>query len=304
LAAAIQRAGPGSKEHVEHPSPIIRLGEKPEKMEKTIQMNPMITYKNPILLSLALWSISSSGQDLRRIGTNIYDFSPLLTETQPNLYLVEGKVQSNTDGRLLIRSTSYKYYFVPEGNPLTMGSRSLLAYIAASRASPTPLSPGQVLALSPEMRQHVSRVEEYHDAWLLHYPGPAKRGGTLHAFALPVSGLNSTWDYGTPLDARDPRITNAFRVYPDHILQEHYEIPAVRLQRQLDARFAQRLAEASNGPPWHQFDVGIDYLRGYGVQTNLESALYWINKAAAGGFPEAKEFIRTNSPPKSSGDYN
>ncbi|PWU21753.1 MAG: hypothetical protein C5B50_00945 [Verrucomicrobia bacterium] len=66
-------------------------------------------------------------------------------------------------------------------------------------------------------------------------------------------------------------------------------------QAELNDAFARRLARASNGPPWEQFDIGIDYIRGLGVQTNLDLGLFWVRKAETQGFPEAKEFLRTNS---------
>ena len=262
-------------------------------------MNPMITLKNISLLSLALLPLcphSAAGQDLRQIGTNVYDLSAVARMADQSKYLVEGKVQRVSDGELIIRKTSFQYYFAPQGNPLSMGSADLLRYLAASKMSSQPLSLGHVLSLSPEMREHVSRVEQTSDVVLLHYPGFCRIGANFRALAMPVAGRDSTWDYGDLVDPSTTNLANVLRVHSDGIFSEKYEPPAMRRQHEMDASFARRLARAESGLAWEQFDVARDYLRGYGVETNLDSALYWFRKAAAQNFPEAIEFLRTNAP--------
>jgi TPR repeat protein len=49
-----------------------------------------------------------------------------------------------------------------------------------------------------------------------------------------------------------------------------------------------RLQSASNGLPTAQYQVGIAYLKGEGVETNKGLGFYWLNKAAAQGNPDAK----------------
>jgi hypothetical protein len=161
----------------------------------------------------------SPGQALRQLGTNIYDLSPAMAAGQSsNSCFIQGKVLNVRSGKItVLRLLSTRFYMVPAGNPLSMDSRGLLGYAAASRMSAQPLSPGQVFALSPEMRQYVQTVEETQEITIAHYPNPCRPGQTLDTYAVPLGPPASctAWDYGALVYAPITNIDRIIQVYPN-----------------------------------------------------------------------------------------
>jgi hypothetical protein len=161
----------------------------------------------------------SPGQALRQLGTNIYDLSPAMAAGQSsNSCFIQGKVLNVRSGKItVLRLLSTRFYMVPTGNPLSMDSRGLLGYAAANRMSAKPLSPGQVFALSPEMRQYVQTVEETQEITIAHYPNLCRPGQTLKTYAVPLGlpGSCTAWDYGAPVYAPVTNIDRIIQVYPN-----------------------------------------------------------------------------------------
>jgi hypothetical protein len=78
-------------------------------------------------------------------------------------------------------------------------------------------------------------------------------------------------------------------------LQAEYErqkaerLEALKKQQATQSKvLAFRLQSATNGLPTAQYQVGMAYLNGEGVETNKGLAVYWLSKAAAQGNEEAK----------------
>jgi uncharacterized protein len=53
--------------------------------------------------------------------------------------------------------------------------------------------------------------------------------------------------------------------------------------------------QASNDLAFAQFNLGLRYFKGDGIETNQSSALVWIGKSAAQNYQPAVEFLKTNS---------
>ena len=53
--------------------------------------------------------------------------------------------------------------------------------------------------------------------------------------------------------------------------------------------------QASNDLAYAQFNLGLRYFKGDGIETNQSNALLWIGKSAAQNYPPAVEFLKTNS---------
>jgi TPR repeat protein len=70
------------------------------------------------------------------------------------------------------------------------------------------------------------------------------------------------------------RETNAMRV-----------TEAKRLKEAKIASF--QLQQASNGIGYAQYEIGLRYLNGNGVETNIGLARYWLTKSMSNGFPNA-----------------
>jgi hypothetical protein len=73
------------------------------------------------------------------------------------------------------------------------------------------------------------------------------------------------------------------------------EAAAVLKKRQMQkSLLAWQSQQASNGVARSQYQLGLRYLTGDGVESNRLEAIHWIGAAAAQDHAEAKEFIRTN----------
>jgi hypothetical protein len=69
---------------------------------------------------------------------------------------------------------------------------------------------------------------------------------------------------------------------------------ALKKQKTQESLLAWQFQQASNGVPRSQFQLGLRYLTGDGVESNRLEAIRWVGAAAAQDYPDAKEFIRTN----------
>jgi hypothetical protein len=257
-----------------------------------------------VLIALTFGFNLSHGQPLRRLGTNIYDLSPAMAAGQAsNSCYIEGKVLNVNNGKItMVRVISTQFYMVPAGNPIQMDSSSLLGYLAAERMSARPLSAGQVLAMSPQMRQYVETVQQTRNITLANYPKPSFAGQTLKTYAIPLGNLESctAWDYGTPIYAVPPGVDRIIRVYPMGMSWESLRARATPSTEHKAADESSSIKEfqmASNGVPSAQFSIGLRYINGYGVETNRPLGLYWIYKASYQDLPAAKEFVRTHLQP-------
>jgi len=225
-------------------------------------------------------------QDLRIIGTNLYDFSGISTLGNTDTpYIVAGIVQEAT------RSCSAGDYRVSHGPPHQLGHRwprEMLGAMVAAKMAEKPLTAGQVFALSPDLRQYVKKIEHVRDAILLNYPEPCQRGQNLRACAVPVDGKPSVYDYGVPIE-----LSLATTSMPPRsgLRPSSTSSPAYKPTR-VKPSFGTARAE---GRVYSQFLLGLDYWCGQGTQTNQNLALHWLRTAAIAGSPEAKEFLRTNS---------
>jgi TPR repeat protein len=67
-----------------------------------------------------------------------------------------------------------------------------------------------------------------------------------------------------------------------------YKTPTNFRKYDLDAGVLQIQKNAENGVILDQYLVGIMYFEGYGLNRDIDKSLYWLRKAADGGFPKAQ----------------
>jgi hypothetical protein len=79
---------------------------------------------------------------------------------------------------------------------------------------------------------------------------------------------------------------------PQQVTKEQLEIAhqaEIKKQQETQSKvFAFRLQSATNGLPTAQYQVGMAYLKGEGVETNMVLAVFWLSRAAAQGNQEAR----------------
>jgi hypothetical protein len=251
-------------------------------------------------VAFCLLVCTAYAQDLRLIGTKLYDFSGISAAGNNNSpYAVSGTVLAVDDARIHLRRITVRYELGADA--LNESPEGLLLALAALKMAQSGITAGQMLSLSPRMRQAVlglHKIETVYDATLLNYPNPCTVDQELRACALPIPGKSSAFDYGKPVALADA--TNYPAIYHVHANSiEDQPMADFIAGQQTDAHktFVRRCSQAAEGRLYPQVLLGFDYWYGRGTPTNHELALHWLGIAAEAGAKEAKDFLRTNSPP-------
>ena len=116
--------------------------------------------------------------------------------------------------------------------------------------------------------------------------------------AIPIDDEPASFDYGRPIELSSA--TNhavIYRVQAHSITTQPFAEFIAAQQTEAHKTCVRRCSQAANGMVYPQVLLGLDYWYGRGTPTNRELALHWLGKAAEAGAPEAKDFLRTNSPP-------
>jgi hypothetical protein len=247
------------------------------------------------IVLLILFNLTIDGQDLRIFGTNLYDFSPVSSGQKLSRYTIAGKIVGATPYSVTIRPP-FCFRLSASSDRAFGGPEDMLAFMGAvklSEAGSGTISSGHYFALSPEMRRNFSKYQPPDIVVTNCTLGRESRGEEAQLCALPTEDP-SVWNYGTPVDVTTAtNFAKVFRVYSKTIAEES----ATQRPLTMLTPFQRRTARAQRGVAHDQWDLGMDYWIGLGVETNADLAVYWIRKAAAQSYPEAIEFLKTNAPP-------
>jgi hypothetical protein len=113
-----------------------------------------------------------------------------------------------------------------------------------------------------------------------------------------VEGKLSVYDCGVPIElSAATNFQTVSHVYASEIRIETFQHFLASIKSDVHRAFVRDRSQAREGMVYAQFLLGLDYWYGRGTETNQALAFHWIQIAAVAGDPEAKEFIRTNSPP-------
>lgn len=182
-----------------------------------------------VLLCLAL-SQTCLAQDLRIVGTNLFDFSRAANATNPGIYRLTGKVVQRFSEAIKIEITKSELVFVPEisrpypGDPSSM--MQTLAQIRLTtdqRGQPRRISPAA--AFMHGMDGHYESATKTSVVFLLNfkYAEGAPDGSNIDCFAVPTK-IAGYWDFGTPYSGTN-YFTTIYQVLPDRIFLIHPPLP-------------------------------------------------------------------------------
>jgi hypothetical protein len=245
---------------------------------------------------------------LRQVGTNLYDFSPLVLAPNQESYRVVGQVtkifpQSIQVTRHIKQVVGITFqYRGPSAGKLSRATTSdmLKMLYASSVASGGEMSLGKYLSMGPEERQNfipVQKVEEKTEIfYLLNYPSDVVLGSQIDCFAVPTSS-RGFWDFGKPFSGDVSQFKTVYHISSAGFTTEHHYSPEEKktMKAAIDAKvIAFQEQQASNGMAYSQFDLGIRYFKGNGVESNKSTALQWIRKSAEQDYAPAIQFLATN----------
>lgn len=182
-----------------------------------------------IIAAVLIFSTSlAPAQYLRRFGTNLYDFSAVLSSTNRS-YLVEGVVTSAGPSGVELRRESTQLWLIPDERFLPPGPSGMLGYAVAAKIGAQPISAGQYLALSPAFQAMVHQKTEVWRGRILNYTAPCTAGSQIRVVALSLGRADKTgaelWDCGLPPGDLN-QYTFVFRVLPKGILKAPFTPPA------------------------------------------------------------------------------
>jgi hypothetical protein len=270
---------------------------------------------------------------LRIFGSNVYDFSAVMQPGQPEeakqtIFMVSGRVfRAGVGWAEIIRrkpdapvhmNEEWRRNFLLAGPAEQL--RRLYAHQVIERMQKGKVSAGELNALDPEMKQLVyegsHQLEtdldrDYARVFVTNCPAAyCVREKQVRFCAMPVGGGLTTdssprYDYGRPF-VGDPRgLTNVFLVTNRGIVRKQTPEETAAKKAQMKGGLLQwHCQQASNGVARSQFEIGLRYLRGDEVETNRPLGMYWIWKASYQDYPQAVEFVRTNSAERKGGATN
>ena len=127
--------------------------------------------------------------------------------------------------------------------------------------------------------------------------GPDKAWGTKDDLAYPYS-LAGLSDSGTPAAASKSTATVPARTVSTNATPSAFAAPASTLSPQALAESRQRLLayqlkRAADGSAQAQYDLGIRYLNGDGVEVDESKARNYLEQAAKNGFQQAELQLKT-----------
>lgn len=229
---------------------------------------------------------------LRLFGTNLFDFSPVVSATGGAPYRFQGKVsyvypQSIRVTRVI--GTEFVYVQPSSQEILNSSPGEMLQQLYAAKVAQRGTSLGEIMSMSPEVRQNFQPVEKTADFYLLNYPFTVGVGSSIDCLALPTAS-KGFWDYGKPFSGDISEFKIIYRVRSTGIVAEHKYSPEEKkaMKQAADAKAVTwLLSQATNGSSSAECSLGLHYLNGQGVETNKALAIEWLKKAADQGNIEA-----------------
>jgi hypothetical protein len=267
---------------------------------------------------LCLLSFSSVAQDLRLIGTNLFDFS---RAGHGIYYLGAFNIVKTFPQSIQIRQTRVLHKFVPDMAKLYGEFSSDLSrsvdywepnyygkwenpylektkqnWEITSRIANSPnltSSTAEYFGILGKEIQIATNITFY----VLNHPG----GSRVDYCAVPTS-TPGYWDHGIQFTGNQLDFKYIYRVLPDRITREHQYTPENLAAGDVKL-FIYQLQQASNNVSADQYEVALRYRDGKSTPVNLELFNYWMRLAASNSYPAALKYL-TNPPPEHRSSQN
>jgi Sel1 repeat len=263
--------------------------------------------------------VAATDYPLRRFGTNIFDFTPVIGsvergEVTNSPYLVVGQVlQVAGNCAHIVHQTDVRFrYRGPDAYQLQQARPGdLLVMAAAAGMSGTNgISIGHYLNMSPEMRENFERVIQYKRVMVTNCPTAHQiRGKNVQFYAMPAgkytfvdaSGQAQTipfYDYGQPFIGEVSTNSRVFLVTRAAIVKRETPHEVAAKKATLTANLiAWQQQQATNGVAYVQYELAERYLNGDGVAKDRAAAVEWLRRAAAQDYGPATSLLKTIEKP-------
>lgn len=273
-------------------------------------------------LGITLGSYSQDRGQLRVIGTNVFDFSPVIKsfekqEITSSPYCVSGEVfQANDNGTHILRKVTNLGPSKEFSNELLQADTGMqLKMLFASKKLEQwrsgELSTGELMAMDPQTKQIIlDEIEReksnvtYVRILVTNCPNASVLlGKQVQLFAMPAGTYTFTdsenhlmtiprYDYGLPYSGMTSNLTiylvTRNGLTKSETLQEA-ELKKLTASKKL---LEWQIQQASNGVAYVQFDLAKRYLNGNGVQKDEALGRYWLQRSADQNYEPAVKFLK------------
>jgi hypothetical protein len=268
-----------------------------------------------VLLLTFCWMAAASAQTsdypLRRFGTNIYDFTPLMQSFQRREivntpYFVTGEAfpAKGNSAQIVRKMLNKRLSQDFRKNLLLAGPAEQLKMLYAQKVIERwrngQASSGEFLVLDPEMKRIVSEEierekEDYTYVRVFVTNCPAIyliKGKEVALFAFPTGG--STYNYGETFLGNSEKLPNVFLVTAQGIRKKE-TLQEVAAKKAITAAnlLVWQHQQASNGVAYVQYDLSKRYFEGNGVTNDVSMGFYWLRRAAAQDYEPALKLLET-----------
>jgi hypothetical protein len=272
-----------------------------------------------ILIFTCICTYAQVTNNYRIIGTNLFDFSNAGIGTNHSIYFLGGETMRIV--KTFPKSVQIEIKYLPQQIPeymeeqsrllraqtLSGGPEQTLLTVAAFRTAfddngnLRKLSQGELMAMSPEFRSAVLGAQAFGIEQLnekrrntittIYLLNPPNSG--LECYAVPTEKAGF-WDCGVAFTGDLSECKYIYRVLPDRIVRErNYSVSELEMigKERANKIISWQLEQASNNLPSYQFEVGMRYINGDGLQTNVNLGSYWVGLAASNKYPAAIKYI-------------
>ena len=261
-----------------------------------------------IFISILLFTATSVwGQNIqqgslyRLYGTNLYSFAAITSSPYRENYTVAGTVRRNTNnvaivekdlGTVMVFNADQDMLYAQPGEMLKM-------LFVKERLEKTggKISTGEWFSWDSVSRSYVTPVHKTQIYILNNCPDRVRVGDTISCYALPVSVSSRdslTFDYGKSFVGRLGDYPDYFEIRPSAIVKTHRlsETEIKAKQAEITQKIVEsQKKESAAGSAVSQYDLGVRYLKGDGVEKNEELALRWLKVAATNGNDQAAKLL-------------
>ncbi len=277
------------------------------------------------ILLLAAWlpsiAFSQEKTPLRRVGTNIFDFTPLIQsfrrgEITNSSFLVVGEVYQASEGSAYVVRKEFNRRLSTEFQReiLMAGPAEQLKYLYVSQVIQRrdPLAAGEFLTWDPEMRQiyydEIKREQDdytYVRVYVTNCPDVHPYiGKGVRIFALPAGTYTFTdaannshsiplYDYGHPYFGDTSNLTVFLVTSTGFVRKETPQETAVKKAAINAKLIAWQFQQASNGAAYVQYDLAKRYLNGDGVTKDEALGHHWLKRSADQNYEPAVKLLET-----------
>ena len=226
-------------------------------------------------------------RDLRIINGALYDFG-----MAPASCTVSGTVKAISGNTVILSNVETKMEVGAVPNDES-GTSGLLRGLAISRLGN---SPGQRLSMGASVRyvtvEYQTEVANLNNVTI---------GQKVAVQALLLDPKNPKWDAGTRFTGDVHEFKTVYRFAGNRIVAN--PIPP---REQIEAKAAKRnqaaidslTRNATKGLAFAEYELGLRYLKGDGVEVDPAKAKEWLQKAAAQGYAKAKAALQSLPSPQ------